>query len=73
MYQENPTEGECRRFFGLARILRGGPNGDFFAPPIQAPEKLLVPTISLYEVFKRVLQQCGEGDALQAVALMSRV
>ena len=33
-------------------------------------ELLVVPTLSLLEVFKRVLQQRGEGDALQAVALM---
>jgi predicted nucleic acid-binding protein len=32
----------------------------------------LVPTLSLYEVFKRVLQQRGEDDALQAVALMQQ-
>jgi predicted nucleic acid-binding protein len=31
-----------------------------------------VPTVSIYEVFKRVLQQRGEGDALQAVALMQQ-
>lgn len=34
--------------------------------------QLLVPTLSLYEVFKRVLQQRGEGEALQAVALMQQ-
>ncbi|MEQ9005903.1 MAG: type II toxin-antitoxin system VapC family toxin, partial [Pseudomonadales bacterium] len=33
-------------------------------------EHLLVPTLSLLEVFKRILQQRGDGDALQAVALM---
>jgi predicted nucleic acid-binding protein len=32
----------------------------------------LVPTLSLYEVFRRVLQQRGENDALQAVALMQQ-
>lgn len=26
--------------------------------------------MSLYEVFKRILQQRGEGDALQAIAVM---
>ena len=31
-----------------------------------------MPTVSLYEVFKRVLQQRGEGDALQAIALMQQ-
>lgn len=30
----------------------------------------MVPTLSLYEVFKRILQQRGEGDALQAIAVM---
>lgn len=33
---------------------------------------MIVPTISLLEVFKRVLQQRGENDALQAVALMQQ-
>lgn len=32
--------------------------------------RLIVPTISLLEVFKRVLQQRGEDAALQAVAHM---
>ena len=50
----------------------GGDNADFFAPPIEAVAKLIVPVISVYEVFKRVCQQRGEGDALQAVALMQQ-
>src|SRR5207248_3755502 len=33
---------------------------------------LIVPAITLYEVFKRVYQQRGEGDALTAVAGMLR-
>lgn len=45
-------------------------NADFFALPIENVEELLVPTISLYEVFKRVLQQTGENKALEAVATM---
>jgi hypothetical protein len=51
-------------------ILADGPNADFFAKPIVATADLLVPTLSLYEVFKRVLQQRDEDAALQAVALM---
>ncbi len=31
-----------------------------------------MPTLSLYEVFKRVYQQRGEDDALQAVAMMEQ-
>ena len=47
-----------------------GPNASHFASAIQNTRELVVPTITLLEVFKRVYQQRGEGPALQAVALM---
>jgi toxin FitB len=47
-----------------------GPNAAFFAGPIENPDDLLVPSLVLYEVFKRVLQQRSEDAALSAVALM---
>ena len=46
-------------------------NADFFDPPINDTENLLVPTICLYEVFKRVLREYGEERALDAAGLMS--
>jgi predicted nucleic acid-binding protein len=49
-----------------------GPNASFFAKPIQDTQRLIVPTLSLFEVFKRILEQRGEGDALQAVAMMKQ-
>ena len=49
-----------------------GPNAGVFASAIQATEELVVPSITLLEVFKRVYQQRGEGPALQAVALMQQ-
>ena len=52
--------------------LANGPNADFFAGPIENPEELIVPTLCLYEVFKRVLQQRSENEALQAVAIMQQ-
>lgn len=55
---------------GWLEYFADGPNADFFAKAIEKTADLVVPTISLYEVFKRVLQQRGEGDALQAVAVM---
>ena len=55
---------------GWLEYFADGPNARFFAKAIEGTAQLLVPTVSLYEVFKRVLQQRGEGDALQAVALM---
>jgi len=47
-----------------------GENAEFFAPSIENPENVLVPTISLFEVFKRVLVERNRDDALEAVALM---
>lgn len=55
---------------GWLEYFADGPNADFFAFAIESVSELLVPTLSLYEVFKRVLQQRGEGNALQAVAVM---
>jgi predicted nucleic acid-binding protein len=49
-----------------------GPNAAFFAKPIEQPDELLVPSLTLYEVFKRVLQQRDEGGALRAVAVMQQ-
>ena len=46
-------------------------NASFFEPPIIDSENLLVPTICLYEVFKRVLQEFGEERALDAMGIMS--
>ncbi len=49
-----------------------GPNASFFSRPIEQIDELLVPSLTIYEVFKRVLQQRDEGDALQAVAVMQQ-
>ena len=57
---------------GWLEFFADGPNASVFAPVIQRSSELLVPTVSLFEVFKRVLQQRGEGEALQAVALMQQ-
>jgi predicted nucleic acid-binding protein len=55
---------------GWLEYFADGPNADFFAPAIEAKRELLVPVISVYEVFKRVLQQRDEDAALQAAAQM---
>jgi len=49
-----------------------GPNAGYFAPPIEAPATLMVPSITLLEVFKRLLQQRTESEALQAIAVMEQ-
>ena len=52
--------------------LADGPNAGFFAAAVEATDELVVPSICLLEVFKRVCQQRGEGAALQVVALMQQ-
>lgn len=49
-----------------------GPNADRFAAPILAAANLLVPSVAIYEVFKKIAQQNGESQALQAVAMMEQ-
>ena len=55
---------------GWLEFFASGPNASVFAPPIQDAAHLLVPVITLTEVFKRVLQQKDEPSALQAVGHM---
>lgn len=55
---------------GWLEYFAEGPNADLFREPIEETDELLVPTISIYEVFKHVLQGRGEGEALQAIAFM---
>lgn len=55
---------------GWLEFLADGPNADAFSEPILKPEILLVPVMSIYEVFKKVLLERDETTALQVVALM---
>ena len=57
---------------GWLEDLADGPNADLFAPAIEATSELVVPSLSIYEVFKRVLSQRGEGEALQTAMLMQQ-
>ncbi len=47
-----------------------GPNAAYFRKPIEDEEALIVPSITLFEVFKRVYIQRGEEAALRAIATM---
>ena len=50
--------------------LTDGPNAEYFAKAIEDVENLVVPSITIYEVFKKVLTERGEDAALQVVAQM---
>ncbi len=53
---------------GWLEYFADASNANFFAPIIENVADLLVPSISLYEVFKRIYQQRGEESALKAIA-----
>jgi toxin FitB len=55
---------------GWLEYFADGPQADFYAAALEDTGSLLVPTICLLEVFKRVFQQRGEDAALQAAAAM---
>ena len=55
---------------GWLEYFAGGPNAGFFAPAIEDTATLIVPTLCLFEVFKRILQQRNESDAMRAIGLM---
>ena len=57
---------------GWLEYFADGPNASFFEPPILDIKNLIVPTLCLFEVFKRIIQQKDEGAALQAIAVMQQ-
>jgi predicted nucleic acid-binding protein len=55
---------------GWLEYFVGGKNANFFAPAIEDTANVIVPTISIFEVFKRTLVDKNRDDALEAVAMM---
>jgi len=48
------------------------PNAKHFLAPLSDSAALVVPTVIMYEVFKVVLRESGENDALQAAMAMQK-
>jgi len=48
------------------------PNAKHFQAPLKDTDLLVVPTLTIYEVFKVVLRESGEHEAIQAVAAMQK-
>lgn len=57
---------------GWLEYFSGGPNAEYFSSPLKDPSFLIVPVITIYEVFKVVLREAGENEALQAIAAMQK-
>ena len=56
---------------GWLEYLTDSDRADLFAPAIEDTDRLIVPTISLYEVYKKVLRERGENAAAYVFSLMS--
>jgi predicted nucleic acid-binding protein len=48
------------------------PNAKHFLPPLSDSDLLVVPVITIYEVFKVILRESSENEALQAVVAMQK-
>ena len=48
------------------------PNAEHFLTPLSDSAALVVPTVTIYEVFKVILRESCENDALQAFTAMQR-
>ncbi len=56
---------------GWLEYFAQGSNAEFFSKPISSIDTVVVPTVCMYEVFKRMLILLGEDEALQAIGVMS--
>ena len=57
---------------GWLEYFANAANAQFFAPAIEAGKDLVIPVITLFEVYTRVAQQRGPDDAMTVVGLMAQ-
>ena len=57
---------------GWLEFLSDGPNANDFSGPLLETDHLIVPSISIFEVFKVILRERDEDSALVAVSLMNQ-
>ena len=57
---------------GWLEYFADSKNAGFFAPAILDSKNLIVPSICIFEVFKRILHQKDENYALEAVTAMQQ-
>ena len=50
----------------------GDANADIFSTPIENIDELMVPSITITEVFKNILRQRGEDMSLEVIAHMQK-
>jgi predicted nucleic acid-binding protein len=57
---------------GWLEYFTGGPNSDFFSTAIKKDPNIIIPTIILYELWKKISREKGEDKAIELVAQLKR-
>ena len=57
---------------GWLEYLADSKNAKLFAPAIEKTDELIVSTINIYEVYKKILLEKDENTAIQVIGLMQQ-
>ena len=57
---------------GWLEYLSDSKNAKLFAPAIEKTDELIVSTINIYEIYKKILLERDESSAIQVVGLMQQ-
>jgi predicted nucleic acid-binding protein len=57
---------------GWLEYFTGGLNSDFFSTAIKKDANIIIPTIILYELWKKISREKGEDKAIELVAQLKR-
>ena len=57
---------------GWLEYFADGPNAKYYVDPLNEISSLMIPVITIYEVFNVVLRESSENDALLVVAAMQK-
>lgn len=57
---------------GWLEYFAGGKNAEIFTPAIENTDNLLVSTINIYEIYKKILTERDEKSAIEAIGLMQQ-
>ena len=57
---------------GWLEYLADSKNAKLFAPAIEKTDELIVSTINIYEIYKKILLEKDENSAIQVIGLMQQ-
>lgn len=55
---------------GWLEYLKGSTRSELFSPAVEDTKNLIIPVISIYEVYKKFLHDRSENDAREAIGTM---